>query len=204
MTDTLLGLIPDYGLFVVFLSVFLGCLALPLPASLLVLAAGGFAAAGDLVLWHVLGVAWLAFCLGDQVAFSIARRVAPALQSAGKRFAKVGRLLDRSTDLLAHRGAWAVLLSHTLLSPTCAYVTYLCGAGRMPRRSFTAYALFGAAIWTSAYVGLGYVFADQLSQTSDLLNNAIGLIISLVVIGVSAAWLTRKWKAHQSAVLEDA
>ena len=50
MTDWFLALVPDYGLWLVALTTFLSCLALPVPSSMLMLAAGGFAAAGDLTL----------------------------------------------------------------------------------------------------------------------------------------------------------
>ena len=48
MTDSVLALVPDYGIFLVFGVVLLACLAVPLPASVLVLTSGSFAAAGDL------------------------------------------------------------------------------------------------------------------------------------------------------------
>ena len=53
MTETVLALVPSYGLLLVALGTFFSCLALPVPSSLIMLSAGGFAAAGDLVLWQV-------------------------------------------------------------------------------------------------------------------------------------------------------
>ena len=53
MIETILALVPTYGLLLVALGTFLSCLALPVPSSLIMLSAGGFAAAGDLVLWQV-------------------------------------------------------------------------------------------------------------------------------------------------------
>jgi len=48
MTDLILTLAADYGVPLLFSVTFLSCLALPVPSSLLMLASGGFAAAGDL------------------------------------------------------------------------------------------------------------------------------------------------------------
>ena len=42
MSDWLLALLPDYGLWILALATYLSCLAVPMPASLLMLAAGGF------------------------------------------------------------------------------------------------------------------------------------------------------------------
>ncbi|QIE43394.1 DedA family protein (plasmid) [Rhodobacteraceae bacterium SC52] len=199
MTDYVLGLIPEYGLYVVFIVVVLACLAAPLPASLLVLAAGSFSAAGDLVLWQVLAVTCLAFIIGDQLAFRIARTAGPSVLRLLRRDKKMAALVARSEALLQKRGGAAVLLSHTIVSPTCAYVSYLCGAGGMPYGMFSAYAGIGALLWSLAYVGLGYVFAGQLSQVSDVLSNFSGLVVAGVFVVGSIAWLIRRWKMREGS-----
>ena len=198
MSELVLGLIPDYGLYVVFGVVVLACLAAPLPASMLVLAAGGFAATGDLVLTHVFATTFAAFVIGDQVAFQLARGAGARLLTRLEQRPKLAALLARSEDLLARRGQTAVLLSHTLLSPTCPYVSYLCGAGGMAWRPFSMAALPGAAIWTGGYVGLGYLFAGQISQVSNILSNALGLILAATVLGVSGLWLLRQWRRSRA------
>ena len=50
MTEWLLGLVPQYGMYLLAVCTFASCLALPIPASMLMLAAGGFVASGDLSL----------------------------------------------------------------------------------------------------------------------------------------------------------
>ena len=50
MTDWLLALVPQYGLWLLAATTFFSCLALPFPASIMMLTAGGFVAAGDLAL----------------------------------------------------------------------------------------------------------------------------------------------------------
>ena len=46
MTDWLLALVPQYGLWLLAATTFCSCLALPFPASILMMTAGGFVAAG--------------------------------------------------------------------------------------------------------------------------------------------------------------
>ena len=41
MTDWLLALVPTYGLWLLAAATFLSCLAIPIPVSILMLAAGG-------------------------------------------------------------------------------------------------------------------------------------------------------------------
>ena len=67
MTDWLLALVPQYGLWLLAVTTLLSCLALPLPASILMLSAGGFAASDDLILWEVVGAALAGAIAGDQI-----------------------------------------------------------------------------------------------------------------------------------------
>ena len=71
MTDWFLGLVPVYGLWLIALVTFASCLALPMPASVVMLAAGGFAASGDLVLWQVIAAALSGAVMGDQFGFLV-------------------------------------------------------------------------------------------------------------------------------------
>ncbi len=48
MTDTLLALVPTYGVWLILLALPLSCLALPVPSSILVMTAGGFAVKAEL------------------------------------------------------------------------------------------------------------------------------------------------------------
>lgn len=199
MTDFVLALVPQYGLWLIFGVVLLACLAFPLPASMLVLASGSFAASGDLIVWQVFVVTFAAFVIGDQIAYRIAHKAgAPLLDWMGQR-PRVAPLVQKSKDLLGRRGTVAVLLSHTVLSPTCPYVSYLCGAGGMTWRAFTATAVFGAGIWSAAYVGLGFVFATQLSQVAEILSDFLGIVMAGAV-GMACFMLLRsRWRQASAA-----
>lgn len=71
MTDTLLALVPEHGALVLFIATFLSCLAVPIPSSLLMLAAGAFVASGDLAALPVAVAALSGAILGDQVGYGI-------------------------------------------------------------------------------------------------------------------------------------
>ena len=73
MTDWLLALVPQYGVWLLAGSTFLSCLALPIPASILMLAAGGFASAGDLSMTGAAGAALAGAVAGDQTGYFAGR-----------------------------------------------------------------------------------------------------------------------------------
>lgn len=199
MTDALIALIPQYGLYVIGVTVFLACLAMPLPASMLVLAAGGFAATEDLVLWQVAGVILLAFVLGDQVVFGLSRTLGARVLKAARKRPRVDRMMDRSARMLARRGPMAIFLSHTVFSPTGPYVSALSGVGGVGWLTFSMAAITGALFWTMAYVGLGYVFVDQLALLAEITGNLTGVIVALTVIVLCVIWLRRRWRASVKA-----
>ncbi len=205
MIDTILALVPDYGLILIFAVVFLACLAAPLPASMLVLTAGSFAAAGDLSLLGVLLTTFLAFLFGDQLAYGIARVAGKRLVAALGRSERIGPVVQRSKELLRNRGTSAVFLSHTIFSPTCPYVTYLSGAGGLPWRSFALAAIPGALVWTSAYVALGYVFATQLEMIAQLITNFLGVVLAGAIAVGALLLLRNRWTktARRDAPLEN-
>ncbi|MDX8347970.1 DedA family protein [Cognatiyoonia sp. IB215446] len=196
MTETVLALVPDYGVFLVFGVVLLACLAVPLPASVLVLTSGSFAAAGDISLLTVFLAAVAAYILGDQLAYGVSRKFGPSVLGFFERSECTAPVVEKSKELLQRRGALAVLISHTILSPTCPYVSYLSGAGGLNWRSFTTAAIPGALIWTAMYVGLGYTFASQLEQVATILSNFFGVVLAGAVAVVSVVLLMRRWQAQ--------
>jgi len=200
MTETLINLVPTYGAYLIFFVVFAACLAVPLPASLMVLTSGSFSASGDMSLTVVLAVTFAAYVLGGQAAFGLARTKGPALLDWAKKSPRMGPVIRRSEELLQRRGAMAVLLSHTVVSPTCPYVCYLCGAGGLSWRAFCLAAIPGALLWSVAYVMLGYTFASQLELVVENLSNFFGLILTGAVVVSCFIILRSRWrKMHETA-----
>jgi len=197
MTDTILALIPTYGLWVTSAVVLLACLAIPLPASMLVMATGSFAAAGDLVLWQAVSSAYGAYILGDQLAFRIARVGGVSIITRLKRGKRASALLERAEILLQKHGVIAVFLSRTIVSPMGPYMSYLCGAANLRWSSFTLASLLGAACWAGAYSLLGYYFASRLVEIAELVTNGLGVIAALAIALFSALWLRRSWKRYK-------
>lgn len=182
MTDILLLWVSDYGLLVITLATLLSCFALPMPSSLMMMAGGAFAAAGDLVLWQVCLAAFVGAMTGDLTGYSMARRYGgDGLWARLRQRRASARLLDQAESLLQRRGGWAVYLTRWLFSPLGPYVNLIAGATRMPWRRFVLADLAGEATWVSVYVTLGYVFGTQIEELSDTLGNVIGALTAGVM-----------------------
>lgn len=197
MIDTLLALVPIYGLYLVAVVVAVSCLAVPLPSSMLVMASGGFAAAGDLVLWQVVTVSFLAYAVGDQAAYHIGRWGGPPLTERLRASHRRAPFVDRAEALMDRWGVLAILASRTIVSPLGPTVSYLSGAARLEPLRFSVAALIGAACWSLGYALIGYGFADNLDELADLVFEQSGFIFAAAVALVSGWWLWRGWRNYR-------
>ena len=197
MTDTLLALVPTYGSWLVLVALLLSCLALPVPSSILVMTAGGFAASGDLVLWQVQAMALAGFVVGDQIAYVLARTGGRSLITRLRCRPGADRLFCRAQMLLDRHGLLAVFLSRTIFSPLGPYLGYLSGSLGLPWLSFTLPAVAGALCWCAGYSLLGYAFATQIADIALMIGNAMGFLLGGLLVAATAWYLWRSWRAER-------
>ena len=188
MSDWFLSLVPLLGLYLIFATTLLSCLALPAPASLLLLSAGGFASGGELDIYEVVAVALAAALVGDNIIYWLGRRGAGWLQK------KAGPM-ERASAFVHKRGALGVFLSRWLVSPLGPYVNIAAGAARLPWLRFVIPAFLGEIIWISIYTGLGYWFSGQVVEIYNILGNASGFLAALALTIGLGIWLRSALRA---------
>lgn len=189
MSETLLALVPTYGFWLLAVCTFCSCLALPIPASIMMMAAGGFAAAGDLSL-SASGLAALGGAVaGDQLGYLAGRKGGAGLTARlGSRAAP----LAKATELLSRRGGIAVFLSRWLVSALGPYINLAAGAARMRWLDFTLPAVAGELVWCSIYLGLGWGFARDIEDIGEALGNlAFAASAGVVAVLLGRALLRR-------------
>lgn len=192
MSDTLFALVTDWGAPVITLAAFLSCLALPVPTSLMMLAAGAFVASGDLVGWTVLAGAWSGAVIGDQAGFGLGRAGGQALTGWMRRAPSRHAVLARAEAAMQRHGTGAVFFSRWLFSPLGPHVNFLAGAATMHWLRFTLASMSGEAVWVGGYVGLGYGFGANLNVLAEVLTNFVGLISAGVVAVLIGVMLARR------------
>ena len=155
MTDLILTLAADYGVPLLFFVTLLSCLALPVPSSLLMLACGGFAAAGDLALPTVMAAAYCGAVIGDNLGYWIARGLGTRLSDWLAKRPKRAALRDKSEAYMAKWGGSSVFFSRWLVAPLGPYVNYVSGLSGFTWSRFTLWSMAGEAVGVGLYVGLG-------------------------------------------------
>ncbi len=187
--DALFIIVANYGSAALFAVTFLSCLAVPVPASLMMLTGGAFAASGDLVLANACLAAYAGAVAGDQTGYLIGRSCVGPLE----RWAAAGRnrafLLARARASIDEWGGIGVFLSRWLVSPLGPYVNFAGGAGRMHWVRFSAWGAAGEAMWVGVYVGLGYMFAESLPAVAEFAADFNGVIAGGVVAVALWTWL---------------
>lgn len=181
IADDLFLLISRYGTAVLFVGTFLSCLALPVPSSLLMLVAGAFVVSGDMGLWTTFFAALIGAIAGDQVGYSLGRAGGGWLMARAMQKPAARRLTERAHALADRYGGMSVFLSRWLFSPLGPYINFIAGATGPDRMRFTLWSVAGEATWVAIYLGLGIVFAGQITAVAQIVGNAVGFLAAAAV-----------------------
>jgi len=195
MTELPFELVAEYGVAVLFVSTFLSCLALPVPASMMMLAGGAFVATGDLAAPSAAAAAYAGALVGDQTGFGLGRAGGAALARRLRARPRRARLMARAHRVTERHGALGVFISRWLLSPLGPYVNVAAGGAGLGWARFTLWDAAGEAVWVGLYLGLGAAFASHLEQVAAVLGNVVGLAVAITVAALLAVALRRLGRA---------
>ena len=198
MSALVLSFAADYGVPLLFVVTFLSCLALPVPSSLLMLASGGFAAAGDLSLPAVMLAALTGAIMGDNLGYWLAHRFSARFSHWLDRNEKRAQLRARAAAFMDRYGGLSVFFSRWLVAPLGPYVNYGAGIAGFSWPRFALWSAAGEVVWVCSYVGLGYLFADNITAISALLGNLSGFLAALVVAGGLVLWMLKSSKMREA------
>ena len=187
MTEQLLALLPLYGLPLLAAVTGLSCLGLPLPASIVMMLMGAFAAAGDFGLVAVFASALAAALVGDQTGFAIGRLGGTAILSRLKQSPSRREAIRRAEQRIDSHGPVAVFLTRWLLAPLGPYVNLIAGATGFSWARFTLYGTAGELIWVGGYTGLGIAFSDNVMTVAEIAGDLSGFLAA-GVIAVFLGW----------------
>ncbi len=198
MSDYLLSTLGVYGLPVLFGILLVGSIGLPMPSSLLLIAAGSFVEQGEMSLWPVLGLSAAGAIIGDNLGYALGRWGGRRL--TGRITSLVGgeERLKSAEDWLKRRQGAGVFLSRWLLTPLGPVINIICGATNYPWPRFLLYDVLGEALWVVLYVLLGQFFSDRVQAMSDLLGDFTWMILGLIIAFVLGWILFRQFRAPDS------
>lgn len=180
MIEAVLGLVPVYGLAVVFLVTFTGCLGLPVPGSLALLAAGSFSASGDLVPAAAIAAGLAGALLGDQAGYWLGAAGTERAAAFAERRGMSGALA-RARQLIGRFGGAAVFFTRWLLAPIGPAVNLVGGMTAMSWRRFTVFDVAGEIVWVGLYFGLGYAFSRDIVEIAAVSGDLVWMLAAAAV-----------------------
>jgi membrane-associated protein len=178
----------EYGYPILWLIIFMAAVGLPLPASLVLLAAGAFAAHGDFNIALSMGITITAASCGDSVGYFIGRCWgSKTLDWLGqpRRLQLISpRTITRSRHYFKCKGGWAIFFSRFLFSALGGVMNLLAGAERYPYRRFLLYDVTGETLGEVVPLSLGYTLAVCLKSGDDLLSifSVFALLLLLAIL----------------------
>ncbi len=201
LNDLLLTYIVTYGATVLALVFLLAALGLPLPSTLCVVAGGAFIQQGVLDLYSTIAIGLAGVLLGDLLSYGMGRVLRHPIE---RRYGQSPAWLHAEA-YFARRGAIAIYLTRCVLTPIAVPINLVAGSSGYPVGRFVAYDALGELTWLLVYGLLGYLFGSQWEYISDLISNASGLLVGLVIAGAGVYALLR-WQrrpaTEESALLE--
>lgn len=192
MTETILDLMTNYGVLILFVVTFLSCLCVPIPSSLMMLAGGSFAATGDLDTTATVAAAYTGAVAGDNTGYFLARTFGTRLSGWLDANPKRSKLRDNAKSFMERKGPVSIFLSCWLVAPLGPYVNLVSGITRFHWAKFALWGALGEIFWVGIYVGLGYAFSDQITTLAGMLGNFSGFLVALLGVFLLGRWL---WKA---------
>src|ERR1700721_2537812 len=174
----------QHGYWVLFVSVLGRQACLPVPANLLLLAAGALAGLGKLNLAGTILSAVAAFLLADTAWYGAGRKwggrtLEFVCSAAADPCACVGKIAGK----FSRHGVRLLLVSKFIIGvdAVAAPMAGITGTG-LPR--FLVFDAMGAIVWSTVYTTLGYIFSDQLDHVAGYAA-AMGKLVLLAGV----AWL---------------
>jgi len=179
-----------HGYAVLFAWVLAEQLGLPLPAVPILLAAGALAGAGRMNLAAALGLALGAALLSDIFWYELGRRRGARILNLLCRVSlEPDSCVRKTEDVFARHGGKSLLYAKFVpglntIAPPLAGVFQL----RLPQ--FLLYDAAGSLLWAGTFLGLGWLFSDQLERVTMVAVQFGSWSLGLVFAGLAGyvAW----------------
>ena len=189
--DQLLAALSQYGLPMLFGVTAIAAVGVPLPISLMLVAAGSFVELGEMKLWQVIVVAGGAAVLGDQVGYALGRWGGQRLLARLSRRKDGDAKVAQAQRFAKRWGGAGIFFSRWLVTPLGPWLNLTSGIAAYPWSRFLCWDMLGELLWVIAYVMLGKFFSDRIQALVEVLGNLGWVIVGLIATLILSLQLLR-------------
>ena len=184
-----------FGLFIVAL---VSSIALPIPASAALAAAGGYASEGYLNIYAVLGITLLGSIIGDLTGYILARQYGEKILSNFVFFRHLfhSPSYHKVENYIVDFAPSLIFFSRFLteLSPA---TNLLAGLSKVSYKTFIVFALLGEIIYTIMYGMTGFFLGSEWENNISFFLKAGVIVLSLgIAVNLLQVLLYKKRQKH--------
>ena len=167
-------------------------LGLPLPASPVLLGVGALAGQGKISFPGAFLLAAVGAIAADFSWYEFGRRKGASVLSLICRISLEPDSCVRSTEGVYLRYGAPVLLVAKFIPGLSTVAPPMAGIFRLTKWRFLLYTSGAAALWSGAYLGLGYLFSDELERALRYLSS-VGWGLAAIVVAAIIGFIVVKW-----------
>ena len=184
--QTVMTLLEQYGLWLVFANVLALQCGLPVPAYPTLIVVGAVSARGDITIAQVMAVSTIASLIADFAWYCAGARHGRRVLRLMCRLSLSPDSCVRQTENIYERWGAPSLVVAKFVPGFAAVATSMAGMVRTPLASFALFDTIGALLWTGVAVALGWLFRDAVNDILAVLSQAghwglIALIAALAL-----------------------
>jgi len=188
----LTDLVITHGILLVFLATLAARIGAPMPAAPFLVIAGGLAAMGQMSWVAALVVSIVASNLGDGLWFWAGRRHGYRVLRLLCRISISPDSCVRQSETFIQRWGGRSLIAAKFVPGVSVVAPPMAGAMGMSVLAFLGFATLSAALWAGLFLGIGWVFAQQIQKALDMLST-LGVVSAGLLLLIAAAYLALRW-----------
>lgn len=165
-----------------------------LPGDTLLITAGLLAQRGQLAIWLVIVIVFVAAVIGDAVGFEIGRHAGPRLYGRNDSRLFKKRHLERAKQFYDRHGGKTIFIAR-FLAFVRTFAPTVAGAAQMSYPRFAIYNVTGSLAWAISITWLGYIFGARVDNLELFFTGLVALMVAASV--APAAW--HIWKQRRAA-----
>lgn len=194
-----IGLLINYGYIVLFLTLMLEVIALPMPGGLLMTYCGYLVYQNKLNWALSILVAGLGASIGMTIAYLIGRLVGSDFIEKYGNYVHLGpKRMEKVSKWFNQYGNKLIIIAFYI--PGVRHITgYFSGIAKIRYREFAFYAYIGAFLWATVFISLGKIVGPKWDKYHGLLTKysiIIGVIIGSIMLIIYI------YKRHKNQIID--
>lgn len=166
-----------------------------LPGDSLLITAGILASTGYLDVRFLIALSIAGAVAGDQINYTIGRRLGPRLVRRNERFQSY---LERAEKFYEDHGSKTVTIAR-FVPVIRTFAPAVAGAARMKYPRFVAYNIAGGVLWVLTTTLLGYVLGTTIPGIDNYLLAVIAVVVGLSLVPVVLEWRKLRSKTRDES-----